>query len=71
MFAVLPVVLIFGFSWAAVTVLRVAASLLGAYRGATRRLEPEAVTSLVFGPPGIMNLWVAAAVTIIAATWFS
>jgi hypothetical protein len=57
-------VLIFGSSWAAVTALRVVgAAALGAYRGATKRLEPEAITSLIFGLPAIANVAVAAIVT--------
>lgn len=62
----LSTVLVFGFSWAAVTVLRViGAAVLGAYRGVTRRFEPEAITSLIFGPPAIANIAVAAIVTVL------
>ena len=60
----LPVVLTLGFTWATVTALRVAGAFaLGAYRGVTKRREPTAITSLIFGPPFTANLAVAAAVT--------
>lgn len=69
---VLPIVLVFGFTWATVTALRVGvAFLLGAYRGVTKRLEPAAITSLIFGPSAIANVGVAAVVTLIAAVWWS
>ena len=62
----LALVLIFGFTWATLTALRVvAAFLLGAYRGVTKRFEPAAITSLIFGPPFIANIAVAAALTAI------
>lgn len=49
---VFPIVLIFGFTWATVTALRVGgAFFLGAYRGVTRRLEPAAITSMILGRP--------------------
>ncbi|MGB9367036.1 MAG: hypothetical protein WCE79_13600 [Xanthobacteraceae bacterium] len=64
----LSIALMFGFVWAAVTALRVVASfLLGAYRGVTKRLEPAAITALIFGPPFIANAAVAAVVT--AVIW--
>jgi hypothetical protein len=66
----LPIALTFGFTWAAVTALRVvAAFLLGAYRGVTKRLEPAAITALIFGPPFIANIAVAAAAT--AVVWMA
>jgi hypothetical protein len=43
----------------------VGAAALGAYRGATKRLEPEAITSLIFGLPAIANVAVAAIVTML------
>ncbi|MGB9369902.1 MAG: hypothetical protein WCE79_28235 [Xanthobacteraceae bacterium] len=65
MYPVLPIVLIFGFVWAAVTALRVGgAFLLGAYRGVTKRVEPAALTALIFGPPFIANAAAAAVMTL-------